>query len=388
MESAFAVDHTGHGKPKPAHEPVTWRAVMKPILIGSISGVFGRLLDYPFDTIKTRLQTASLEALRARLTARALGQTLPAPSSASMAQMESPLQCLRNTLSREGVRGLYRGCITPCMSAAVEDSISFSVYHAVARLIGTPPPHRAGQASRPEDLPLSRVFLSGSCGGMATAVIATPMELIKCRLQIDRVSTAAGGAAPRYSGPWDCLLKSVKAEGLRVLYRGHSATLAREGLGTGVWFTSYELGLRSMAPNCARDDVPTPIVLLAGACSGVMLNAIPYPFDTAKSVLQTLQAPPQAAGAGAPAFVPPRGLLDAFRLILETEGVAGLYRGITPALLRAMPANAAVFLSVRWCVWGGGGGETARPATCRFSHFSLILPPPLFPLLVPFFSPV
>jgi hypothetical protein len=43
--------------------------------------------------------------------------------------------------------------------------------------------------------------------------------------------------------------------------------LAREGLGTGVWFTTYELSLRSMAPNCARDDVPTPIVLLAGACT-------------------------------------------------------------------------------------------------------------------------
>ena len=337
-------------------------------------------LKVPFDTIKTRLQTASLDALQARLQARMLGGSIAASaasSAAALASMESPLQCLRNTVSREGFRGLYRGCITPCMGAAVEDSISFSVYHTLARLIGTPPPHRAGLPSRPEDLDLPRVFCAGSCGGMATSFLVTPLELIKCRLQIDRVSMGKGGASPRYSGPLDCLLQSVRGEGLGVLYRGHSATFVREGLGTGVWFTTYELALRSMAPKCARDEVPTPIVLLAGALSGIMLNGVPYPFDTAKSVLQTLQAP---QGEGAAQIKPPRGLLDAFRLIIETEGVAGLYRGITPALLRAMPANAAVFLSVRWPC--GPAGRRAfvclfvlSPQIYACTHFNHPLPP-------------
>jgi hypothetical protein len=346
MEAAFAVDTTGHhGEPAAK----TWRSIVKAPLIGCLCGSLGRLIDYPLDTIKVRLQTASLERLQANLRARAQGLAVAPNLSASSAQLESPWQCLRNTVSREGVRGLYRGCITPCMGAAVEDSISFGVFHTVARLIGTPPAHRGG-AARPEDLPLAKVFVSGSCGGMATALIATPLELIKCRLQSDRVSRGEGGAAPRYKGPLDCLVQSVRAEGVRVLYRGLSATLAREGLGTGVWFTTYEMSLRSMAPNCARDDVPTPIVLLSGAFSGVMLNAVPYPFDTVKSVLQTLQGGEAGGGGGggggARGFTPPRGIVDAFKLIVEAEGVAGLYRGITPALLRAMPANAAVFLSV------------------------------------------
>lgn len=369
MEAAFAVDSTGHhGEPAAK----TWRSTVKAPLIGMICGVLGRLLDFPLDTIKVRLQTASLERLQANLRARAQGLAVAPNLSASSAQLESPWQCLRNTVSREGVRGLYRGCITPCMGAAVEDSISFGVFHAVARLIGTPPAHRGG-AARPEDLPLAKVFVSGSCGGMATALIATPLELIKCRLQIDRVSRGEGGAAPRYRGPLDCLLQSVRAEGPRVLYRGLSATLAREGLGTGVWFTTYEMSLRSMAPNCARDDVPTPIVLLSGAFSGVMLNAVPYPFDTVKSVLQTLQG--GGAGGGARGFTPPRGIVDAFKLIIEAEGVAGLYRGITPALLRAMPANAAVFLSVSASSSSSSGGRlsgarraSAHPRTFHHTH--------------------
>jgi hypothetical protein len=257
------------------------------------------------------------------------------------------------------------------MGAAVEDSITFSVYHAAVRYFGRA---RGGDGSggggvggraRPEDLPLSRVFLAGSMGGMTTSFIVTPLELIKCRLQVDRVSKEGmGGSVARYKGPIDCLLQSVRQEGLRVLYRGHSATFLRESLGTGVFFSTYEMGLRTLAAGIPREEVPAPAVLLAGAMAGVVLNAVPYPLDTAKSVMQTLQAPVGAGEAGA--AVVPRSLWGAVKLIVEAEGVAGLYRGITPALLRAMPSNAVVFLSVSWVRWGGGRGKGA--AVVLHSH--------------------
>jgi len=267
-------------------------------------------------------------------------------AAASVAAVESPLQCLRNTIQREGFKGLYRGCITPCMGAAVEDSISFSVYHTVVRYFGKNSGVGGGRSARPEDLSLDKVFIAGSLGGMTTSFLVTPLELIKCRLQVDRVSKG-GGATGFYKGPVDCLIKSVKQEGVRVLYKGHSATFLREGLGTGVFFSTYELGLRSFSPGVPRDQMSTITVLMAGALSGVVLNAVPYPFDTAKSVMQTLQIPSGSAASGSVAM--PKGLMGALRLIVETEGIAGLYRGITPALLRAMPTNAAVFLSVRVC---------------------------------------
>ncbi len=336
---------------------------MKQPIIGSTCGILGRLIDFPFDTIKTRLQTASLDALQARLAARARGAAggVAEASAPRFLPTESPLQCLRNTVRKEGLRGLYRGCVTPCMGAAVEDSISFSVYHFAAGLLGAS--SRGGSTrAKPQDLTLSQVFLAGSCGGMTTSFILTPLELIKCRLQVDRVEAggapgaksagaAPAAAAPRYAGPLDCLVQSVRKEGWRVLYRGHSATFAREGLGTGCWFMTYEFGLRAFAPGVPRNELATSTVLISGALSGIVLNIVPYPFDTAKSVLQTLQGPSAASGvrgqgstsAGAAAFTAPRGLLDVFRLIIETEGFVGLYRGITPALLRAIPANAAVF---------------------------------------------
>ena len=335
----------------PTHTPHTpqllslsGRAYFKQPLIGSTCGVLGRLIDFPFDTIKTRLQTASLEALQARLVARTRGVVAGAPEVVAplsrFLPTESAFECLRNTVQKEGLRGLYRGCMTPCLGAAVEDSISFSVYHAVVGVLGASSHTRGpGSRARSEDLTLAQVFLAGSCGGMTTSFLLTPLELVKCRLQIDRVeaSSGKGATAPRYRGSLDCLVQSVRSEGLRVLFRGHSATFAREGLGTGCWFATYELGLRTLAPGTPRNELSTSTVLVSGGISGVVTNIVPYPFDTAKSVLQTLQPGPST----------PRGvgLLSVFKLIVETEGFMGLYRGITPALLRAIPSNAAVFLT-------------------------------------------
>lgn len=39
------------------------------------------------------------------------------------------------------------------------------------------------------------------------------------------------------------------------------------------------------------------------------------------------------------------GFLQCFRLTFQQEGARGLFKGATPAILRAAPANAATFVS-------------------------------------------
>ena len=48
----------------------------------------------------------------------------------------------------------------------------------------------------------------------------------------------------------------------------------------------------------------------------------------------------------APEGTYPRGVRDAFRRLLAQEGVTALYKGITPVMLRAFPANAACFIGL------------------------------------------
>lgn len=61
--------------------------------------------------------------------------------------------------------------------------------------------------------------------------------------------------------------------------------------------------------------------------------AVGMPADVLKSRLQT-----------APAGSYPNGIRDVFRELMQKEGPLALYKGITPVMLRAFPANAACFI--------------------------------------------
>jgi hypothetical protein len=51
-----------------AHSPAGawWREPLVDILAGTVGGILGRLIEYPFDTVKVKLQAASIGACRVR----------------------------------------------------------------------------------------------------------------------------------------------------------------------------------------------------------------------------------------------------------------------------------------------------------------------------------
>ena len=61
----------------------------------------GKVVEYPFDTVKVRLQSQSARRYR------------------------GPLDCLRQSLARDGLGGLYRGISAPLVGAAVETGSLF-----------------------------------------------------------------------------------------------------------------------------------------------------------------------------------------------------------------------------------------------------------------------
>ena len=65
----------------------------------------------------------------------------------------------------------------------------------------------------------------GGVAGLVNCVIVTPVELVKCRLQ---VQTEACIKNSFYTGIVDCLFKTYITEGLRGLYKGNFASIIRE----------------------------------------------------------------------------------------------------------------------------------------------------------------
>jgi solute carrier family 25 carnitine/acylcarnitine transporter 20/29 len=77
-------------------------------------------------------------------------------------------------------------------------------------------------------------------------------------------------------------------------------------------------------------------VMGAGVMAGFGLWGSMFPIDTIKSKIQ-------ADSLSKPEF---KGTIDCLKRSIAIEGHAGLWRGVTAALWRAIPVNAAIFLAV------------------------------------------
>ena len=106
------VANASHAAPPSTASPVTdlsgqGKEALKDIVIGSISGIVGKFIEYPFDTVKTRLQSQP--------------HHLPP-------QYTGPFDCFKQSLQKDGWISLYRGISAPLFGAAVEtSSLFFSV---------------------------------------------------------------------------------------------------------------------------------------------------------------------------------------------------------------------------------------------------------------------
>ena len=77
---------------------------IKDVVCGSIAGIVGKYIEYPFDTVKVRLQSQP--------------HHLPL-------QYTGPLDCFKQSLQRDGFLGIYRGISAPLVGAAVENACLF-----------------------------------------------------------------------------------------------------------------------------------------------------------------------------------------------------------------------------------------------------------------------
>jgi solute carrier family 25 carnitine/acylcarnitine transporter 20/29 len=193
----------------------------------------------------------------------------------------------------------------------------------------------------------SKILAAGATAGAAGSVVSSPTELIRTKMQMVRKNNllaqmkgaAAGGINPEenYKGNWDCAKKIIRNHGVRGIYQGYLATLLRDMQGYAWFFYGYEATIHYLAgPGKTKADLDYTQVMLAGVIAGFGLWGSMFPIDTIKSKIQ-------AQSLSKPEFA---GTVDCIKRTLAVEGHVGLWRGVTAALWRAIPVNAAIFLAV------------------------------------------
>lgn len=134
----------------------------------------------------------------------------------------------------------------------------------------------------------------------------------------------------------DVVKQVLKSEGGALgLFKGLLPTLAREVPGNAAMFGVYEVIKKTMAGDAETSQLGRGSLMLAGGLAGASFWLMVYPTDVVKSAIQVDDYKnPKYSGS-----------MSAFRKILASEGVKGLYRGFGPAMARSIPANAACFLA-------------------------------------------
>jgi len=196
--------------------------------------------------------------------------------------------------------------------------------------------------SNSDPLPLSALITCGAVSGAFTSLILTPIELVKCKMQVPIETTNGRVARP---GLLTLVGTIYRHDGIRGFWRGQLGTLIRETGGSAAWFGSYEAvsaafrkaraEMNKSVKATKEDALPIYQQMFAGAIAGMSYNFLFYPADTIKSRMQTEDVATSQAGK--------RSFISVGRALWTQHGLKGMYRGCGITVARAAPSSALIF---------------------------------------------
>ncbi|KAK4688027.1 hypothetical protein P7C73_g2087, partial [Tremellales sp. Uapishka_1] len=312
---------------------------------GLASGWTKLVVGHPFDTIKTvyvaddRAQPSTVQC---------------APPT----MYRGAIDCFQSTVSKEGFRALYKGASVPAVAWGITDSILMGSLHNYRAYFAAHgyflEKRNVGSGER---LSILGHSIAGLCAGWTNATIAHPIEIIKCKLQMQTIRPP--NTPKQFSGPIDVIKQTYRGQGPTGMWKGLGSSFIYRSCFAAMFggfeifnrlFQSWDGTSWEMSTGSAN--------FLAGGMASNMYWFCALPLDTVKNRIMT------------DSITKPKyhGVIDAYRTTwTETfdasksfrwNSVARLknfYRGFIPVVLRAFPTNAAAL-----AVWEGVMRWSAR----------------------------
>jgi len=235
---------------------------------------------------------------------------------------------LRSVLASEGLVGLYAGVSAPLLAVVPAYAVTFWSFDVASKAIRSMNGVDRAGSDRLQNQPLSigQTAAAGGFSGMPVALFLGPLEKVKCEFQINPT---------KYRSLGDCLRQSSQ-RGVSHVMRGTGLTMMRDVPGNAAFFATY-IGMRQILSDMEGNNSNKPSMgatLVAGGLAGMANWVVAIPMDTIKSRWQV--APPGTY----------KSPVEVLSRLVEREGPRALFRGLAPALVRAVPANAAGLLGV------------------------------------------
>ncbi|KAK9711101.1 Cu/Pi carrier [Basidiobolus ranarum] len=186
-------------------------------------------------------------------------------------------------------------------------------------------------ALSPIELNSTKYFLTCGLGGIlacgVTHTAITPLDLVKCRLQVN---------PGLYKGNFDGWKKIFRQQGIKGIYTGWGPTCIGYSLQGGGKYGFYEFFKAKYSDLAGEENAykyRTALYLAASASAEFIADIALCPLEALKVRMQT-STEPFAASTSA-----------GFRKILAAEGWNGFYKGLSPLWARQIPYTMMKFAS-------------------------------------------
>ncbi|KAF7716586.1 Mitochondrial thiamine pyrophosphate carrier [Penicillium ucsense] len=280
------------------------------VLAGGAAGLISRFCIAPLDVVKIRLQL-QVHSLSDPLSHQSINGPIYKGTRSTM----------QDIVRQEGITGLWKGNVPAELMYVCYGALQFTAYRTITQALEQMGPYRLPQSAES--------FVSGAlAGGLATAT-TYPLDLLRTRF-------AAQGNERIYRSLSSSLREIAQQEGTKGFFRGCSAAVVQILPYMGLFFTAYE-GFRPVLAQWEQLPLGTGDAA-AGVLASVIAKTGVFPLDLVRKRLQ-VQGPTRTryVHRNIPEYT---GVMQSIGLILRTQGVRGLYRGLTVSLLKAAPASA------------------------------------------------
>jgi len=276
---------------------------MTDLAIGGISGAVAKTLMAPIERVKILMQTQDSN---------------PKILSGEEKRYNGLGDCFKRVHAEQGMNAFWRGNLVNCLRYAPQQGSALAFNDTI-------------RAATPKYDPIQEAFkstvvslLSGGLAGAGANTICYPFDFARTRLASD-----VGSGKKVFNGIGDCIMKTVKQQGITGLYRGWAVTCA----GAFV-YRGGQLGLFSqiMEMNPYKKDKGAFglfITFCAATAGRTAVMPFNYPFDTVRRRLMLESEKPAADRLY-------KGGADCFAKVLKAEGMSGMYKGMVPELFRGV----------------------------------------------------
>ncbi|KAH8803939.1 mitochondrial carrier domain-containing protein [Hyaloscypha sp. PMI_1271] len=299
-------------------------------LAGAVAGAVSRTATAPLDRIKVYLianvgpPKDSIEAAKqgnAVATAKKLGRPLVAAA--------------KELWKAGGMRSLFAGNGLNVLKVMPESAIKFGSYEAAKRALAQLEGH-----GDPQNINPYSKFVAGGAGGLVSQLFVYPIDTLKFRMQCETVSGGLHGNALII----DTAKKMYRQGLIRTSYRGLTMGLIGMFPYSAIDLGTFEFLKSKLAQHSAKrlgcheeDALPGSFATgCIGAFSGAFGASVVYPINLLRTRLQA-----QGTVLHPPTYT---GIVDVAQRTIKNEGFRGLFKGITPNLLKVVPAVSITYV--------------------------------------------